>query len=133
MKDRSSDLLGPRASRPHRAPGTKYFQNLQVIFALRAHCGRDARGPSKSLDWLPKQKAGSLSTSCPLSTVYCLLSTSLSSGFPTADVLKLFGCQRVDGQAERTQLEAGDFGIDFLWQQVNAGLQFAFLLNQILN
>ena len=35
-------LLGPRASRPRRAAGGKYFEScvIQSIFALRAHCGR---------------------------------------------------------------------------------------------
>jgi len=48
---RSSDLLGPRASRPQTRRGAATLAVvLQSLFALRAHCGRDARGPSKSLD-----------------------------------------------------------------------------------
>jgi hypothetical protein len=34
-----------------RAEGAKSLQRVRiVVFALRAHCGRDARGPSKSLE-----------------------------------------------------------------------------------
>src|SRR5712664_3424234 len=60
-------ILGPRASRPQ--PRAKFTipmdstsfsspksdeASKNALFALRAHCGRDARGPSKSLDahWL---------------------------------------------------------------------------------
>src|SRR6185369_1823176 len=49
--NQSSDLLGPRASRRKRTAGVPAFGgNSQLILALRAHCGRDAGGPSKSLD-----------------------------------------------------------------------------------
>ena len=45
-------LLEPRASCPQRAEGAQAFENPSpIIFALRAHCGRDARGPSQSLEW----------------------------------------------------------------------------------
>ena len=45
-----NSLLGPRAFRPQRATGAHFFAvALQSLFALRAHCGRDARGPSKEL------------------------------------------------------------------------------------
>jgi hypothetical protein len=37
----------PRATRRRRAT----FGLLDQLFALRAHCGRDARGPSTSLEW----------------------------------------------------------------------------------
>ena len=46
-KSKASFLLGPRASRPQ---GDKVAQSFVCWhrFALRAHCGRDARGPSKN-------------------------------------------------------------------------------------
>jgi hypothetical protein len=48
---RSSDLLGPRASRPHRVA---IRSRSEVLFKLDSlafnESGRDARGPSKSLD-----------------------------------------------------------------------------------
>jgi len=48
--DHSSDLLGPRAPRPQTRRRRAVFRR-KSIFALRAHCGRGARGPSKSLEW----------------------------------------------------------------------------------
>jgi hypothetical protein len=55
LQDLSSSLLGARASRPHRAPkGAKILPGAQLqtfMFTLRAHCGRDARGPSEELEW----------------------------------------------------------------------------------
>ena len=45
-------MPGARASRPQRSAGANWFiaswLTEQKLFALRAHCGRDARGPSKS-------------------------------------------------------------------------------------
>jgi hypothetical protein len=51
----SSSLLGPRASRPQTRCQARSSVNINIeppvkVFALRAHCGRDARGPSKELD-----------------------------------------------------------------------------------
>ena len=43
-------ILGSRASRPHRAKTRNYRR--QKRFALRAHCGRDARDPSKRAESL---------------------------------------------------------------------------------
>ena len=45
----SRDLLEPRASRPQGSSKGSHHIG-KTLFALRAHCGRDARGPSKSLD-----------------------------------------------------------------------------------
>ena len=42
----TSSLLGPRASRPHNCVIT--HRRVIELFALRAHCGRDARDPSIS-------------------------------------------------------------------------------------
>ena len=44
----SRDLLGP-ASRPQGSSKGSHHIG-KTLFALQAHCGRDARGPSKSLD-----------------------------------------------------------------------------------
>jgi hypothetical protein len=52
--DRSSDLLGPRASRPHR--GTTDTTSGVEINVPRG--GRDARGPSTSLDVLVAASGG---------------------------------------------------------------------------
>ena len=49
----SSSSLGPRASRPLRQPKVREHSrllNFPVLFALRAHCGRDARGPSEEIE-----------------------------------------------------------------------------------
>jgi hypothetical protein len=67
----------------------------------------------KPLDLLPY---------CLLPTAYCLLPTCLGSRFPTPDVFELFCRQRIDGQAQSSKFQAGDLGVDFLWQQVDAGL-----------
>ena len=49
--NRSSDLLGPRASRPQRAAGAQSFGSYANPFSRFALiCGRDARGPSNSLE-----------------------------------------------------------------------------------
>ena len=53
--DTHSQVICWDRGRPARnAPKARGFQAAVslFIFALRAHCGRDARGPSKSLDWL---------------------------------------------------------------------------------
>jgi len=112
----------PRVSRTHSTKGVMYFQKilLQVIFALRAHCGRDARGPSKSLDWLPKRKGRKPLDLLP--TTYRLLPTRLRSRFPTPNVFELFCSQSIDGQTQSAKFQARDLGIDFLGQKVNAGL-----------
>lgn len=88
---------------------------------------QNSRSPLQDLqsplqDLRSRKKAGSLSTSCLLLTAYSLLSTGLRSCFPAPDVFELFCCQRIDGQAQRSKFQAGDFGIDFLRQQVDAGL-----------
>src|SRR6185369_9994278 len=47
----SSDLLGPRATRPQTRRRREVSAMSRIyVFALRAHCGRVARGPSKSLE-----------------------------------------------------------------------------------
>ena len=50
---RGNLLPGARASRPQRAAVAKFFERciVQSIFALRAHCGRDARAPSNHLKY----------------------------------------------------------------------------------
>jgi hypothetical protein len=52
---RSSSSLGPRAPRPLRVPqGARNLAKCttsEVLFALRAHGGRGARGPSEELEW----------------------------------------------------------------------------------
>jgi len=54
-----------QASRPQRANGVQSFASCsEYIFALRAHCGRDARGPSNSRTSSPR-----------LSSAFCLLPT----------------------------------------------------------
>src|SRR5258707_2034319 len=59
-------------------------------------------------------------------------SNYLGTRFPARHVLDLFRRQYIDRHPERLQLEAGNFLIDFLRQQVNAGLELAFVLDQIL-
>ncbi len=54
----SSSSLGPRASRPHRAPSGALIATpspANVPLALRARCGRDARGPSEELETLTQR------------------------------------------------------------------------------
>ena len=145
MKDRSSDLLGPRASARKRAAGAQFFSErrnsysrfaliaagrpqtrrrravffraAQFVFALRAHCGRDARGPSKSLPKRKRQEAFRPPACCLLPTVYCL-----GSRFPAPNVFELFCCQSIDCQTQSSEFQAGNLGIDFLGQEVDAGL-----------
>jgi hypothetical protein len=56
-------LLGARATRPHRVPSAQSFVTrfIESIFALRAHCGRDARAPSNQLSVYTKIQTASLS------------------------------------------------------------------------
>src|SRR6185369_405266 len=50
-QERSGDLLGPRASRPLSLNATETDLNDTFKFDLYGNrCGRDARGPSTSLD-----------------------------------------------------------------------------------
>src|ERR1700738_5345714 len=58
--------------------------------------------------------------------------TALGAGFPAGHVLELFRGYRVDRETQSAQLKARDFLIDFRWQQVNAGSELAFVLDQIL-
>ena len=44
----ASSSLEPRASRPHRF----VMVNYQLVDRAADGCGRDARGPSRELDWL---------------------------------------------------------------------------------
>jgi hypothetical protein len=46
QQSHSSDLLGPRASRP---PAYDKFKHQELNLSYAG--GRDARGPSKSLEW----------------------------------------------------------------------------------
>ena len=48
--------IGSRASLPQRAARRAgvFFQVVEIFFALRAHCGRDARDPVKKI----KKRAG---------------------------------------------------------------------------
>jgi hypothetical protein len=46
-----------------------YSVDALILFALRAHCGRDARGPSSSLVWF----YSTLSSFCLLPTAHCPL------------------------------------------------------------
>ena len=51
-RDHSRSSLGPRAARPQ-----KRAQRARFLFALRAHCGRAARGPSEELECEPILRA----------------------------------------------------------------------------
>jgi hypothetical protein len=50
----ASSSLGPRASRPQ----THAPLDTDVSFALRAHCGRAARGPSEELEGAARLNSG---------------------------------------------------------------------------
>ncbi len=51
QRNRSSDWLGPRASRPQRAEGAKalHVAISQSVFALRARCGGTPAVPANHL------------------------------------------------------------------------------------
>jgi hypothetical protein len=42
----------PARSDPRQVRGSRKYSTSDVLFALRAHSGRDARGPSEELVWL---------------------------------------------------------------------------------
>ena len=58
---------------------------------------------------------------------------SLGAGFPTSNVLDLFGGERVYGHSQRPEFQTGDFFIDFFRQQMHARFQLALLLHKVLN
>src|SRR5712691_2393130 len=58
---------------------------------------------------------------------------SLRSRFPARKVFELLGSERIDRKSQSAQLKTRDFLIDLRRQQMNAGSEFAFILDQILD
>src|SRR5258708_27906448 len=83
----------------------------------------------------PTVREGSLTLEFPRQPLLTrgLLTQGLRACFPARHVLDLFRGQRIDRHTQRAQLQTGDLLIDFLRQQVHAGLELAFILYQILD
>src|SRR5712691_6347178 len=58
---------------------------------------------------------------------------SLRSRFPARKVFELLGSERVDRKSQSAQLKTRNFLIDLRRQQMNAGSELAFVLDQILD
>jgi len=57
----------------------------------------------------------------------------LGSHLPAADVFELLCRQRIDSNAECTQLQTGNLGVNLLGQKMHSRIQLTFVFNEVFH